>query len=469
MDAAEGPLRTPARKPRPGDWLDVEVERPGRGGVRGRAQHASGSYAVELPRGVPGERVRALVLRRRGARVAARAVETLRPSADATAPRCLHFGICGGCGYQNLAYPAQLAAKRRLAEETLGAPVDEVVPCEPPWGYRNKMEFSFGARRFVLPGEPEGAEAGFALGLHPAGMYGRVLDLERCEIAFEGASAIVRTARELARAQGLPPWDVRTHTGLLRHLVLRRGEASGEILANLVTSDDARAAVDRFAAALLGRHPEITTLVQSVNTRPAQVAIGEREHLLRGSGRIGERLHGVRFALSAGSFFQTNTRQAGRLVALALEDCGDGGILHDLYCGAGTFALVLAHRFREAWGFERVASAVADARANAAANGIGHARFVEGDVECSLTAAGAPPADVVVVDPPRAGLHPRVLAELHGSPARRVLYVSCNLASAARDLAVLARGGWRLVRARPVDLFPHTPHLECLLTLERAP
>jgi 23S rRNA (uracil1939-C5)-methyltransferase len=472
---ARGPARTPA-KPRPGDELELAIDRvDSRGRPGGRARHATGEYAVVLRRGVPGSRVRARVLRRRGERIEARAVALIDPGPNAATPRCRHFGVCGGCSFQDVAYAAQLELKReavRRALEARGVEL-EVEPCRPasdPWHYRNKMELTFG-RRFVEPGELAGVPAEFALGLHPAEHFHKVLDLGECPIQSDAMGAVARTARRLALERGLEAWDTRAHAGLLRHLVLRQSAATGELLVVLVTSAEAPERVRPFAAELCAAHPEIAALVQAVNARHGQTAVGQRELVLHGPGHIVERVAGLELRLSARSFFQTNTRGAEELVAIVREEarCAPGDAVLDLYCGGGLFALALARAAGSVRGLELVEAAVEDARANAERNAIANASFTAGDVAALLAGRGAePPPDVVVVDPPRAGLHPsvpRALAELR---PRRLVYVACNPAAAAADLRVLADAGLAPRRARPLDLFPHTPHVECVFTLERS-
>ena len=269
---------------------------------------------------------------------------------------------------------------------------------------------------------------------------------------------------------------MRAHTGFLRHLVLRAGVATGEIMVNVVTFSESRELFEPYAALLLERHPEITTLIQTINSGVASVAHGERERVLHGRGWITERVLGAEFRISARSFFQTNTQQAARLFEIVREEVevSSESVVYDLYSGAGTIALILAPGVREVLAFEGVSEAVADARCNATANDARNVRFFEGDVLRELDAAVAPESelprpDVCVVDPPRAGLHPKVPAKLLALGARRIVYVSCNIQNGARDLALLVDGGYRLLSARPVDLFPHTPHVECVVTLEREP
>ena len=469
VDCFPQPPEPRHRRPKPGDLLELEIE-----GLdpQGRGQGSARGRRVAVWAAAPGARVAARVTRRHRGGIEARLEEVLDPGPHGVPARCPYFGTCGGCSFQTLDYPAQLeelgrSVRGTLAELLSGVEVRPVVGMADPWHYRNKMDFTFASRRWVESHEPQGVDAGFALGLHVPGRYDKVLDVHSCAIHFAGADALLGTARELALELGLAPWDTRAQRGLLRHLVLRKGLRSGEILVDLVTAREAPAEVEPYAAALLERHPEVTTLVQSVNTRPAAVAVGEWQRVLYGPGVIREELAGLRFTISAGSFFQTNTLGAEELLGIVREEARltGGEVVHDLYCGAGTLGLALAGDAREVWGFEAVPAAVADARRNAADNGFAAARFLEGDVLATLT-QGVPAPDLCVLDPPRAGLHPKVVCAVLRLAPPRLLLVSCSLRAALRDLRHLLAGGYRLRRVRPVDLFPHTPHLECVFTLE---
>ncbi|MEL6431867.1 MAG: 23S rRNA (uracil(1939)-C(5))-methyltransferase RlmD [Planctomycetota bacterium] len=483
LDPAAAAAPAPARKPRRGDLLDVLVE-----GIdhRGVGLARAGDATLKLRFATPGSRVRARVLRRGGkGRYDAAVEEVTDPGPHAAEQHCDHAGLCGGCAQPRTAYGEELRQKRRLVEEALVtawreaeldgadallAAMPDVLGAERLWGYRNKMDFTFGNRRFVPKTEPEGAEADFALGLHVPRFHQKVLDVTGCAIAFDGASALVNSMRELSRAAGLEPWDLRNHAGLLRHLVVRRGFRTGETMVDLVTSARAADRVDPLVAELLVRHPEITTVVQNVTTRQATVAYGEEEHVLHGPGHIEEILSGRRFRISADSFFQTNTEAAERLFGVVAEFAalGDGGVLFDLYCGAGTIGLAIGEGAARVVGFESVPSAVRDARANAAANGFGSAEYHEGDVlETMARAADERTPDVVVVDPPRAGLHPKVPAKIAALMSPRIVVVSCNPRTGTRDVAALVREGYAVRAMRPVDLFPHTPHVELVFQLER--
>jgi 23S rRNA (uracil1939-C5)-methyltransferase len=451
---------------------------------RGQGVGQTGSLGLALRHAVPGSRVRAEVLRKRGKRSEGRVIEVLHPGPDSVTPDCPHFGTCGGCAFQNFDYAGQLEALRLRVQRHLeeagvasGVEVEAVLPSPSLRHYRNKMEFTFGNRRWrgrdELEASGEERDADFALGLHVPGRHDKVLDLEDCTIAFGEAAPLLRSVRELARSLDLVPWDVRTHSGSLRHLVLRKGHFTGQVLLALVTSEEAPEAVEALARALSERHPEITTLVQLINTRAATVAVGERQRVLHGDGWIHERLCGLEYRVSAASFFQTNSQQAERLVEVVREESGIAGasdaVIWDLYCGAGTFALDLARTGARVLGIESAPSAVEDAERNARANGIESVRFLAAEVEQCLDGADAlgPEPEVCVVDPPRAGLHPRALRALSRCAARRLVLVSCNPQAGARDVAALSRAGWALSRIRPLDLFPHTPHVECVLSMDR--
>lgn len=465
-----------AHKPRRGEEHVLRIDgfdERGRGHALQQEQH------FHVRRVLPGDLVRARVLRRRGNHVEAVALERLEHSPATVTARCAHFGSCGGCGFQDLAYEVQLEGLHELVRAAFAArglldhiEIEPVIGASERWHYRNKMEFTFSNRRWIDPREPPHAPDSFALGLHATALYSKVIDIHSCSIQDPRADRIVGSVRELALERGLQGWDVRTHRGLLRHLVVRTSRRTGEILIDLVTADGAEATIEEFARAILARHPEITTLVHNVNTRKAATAIGERERVLHGPGVLRETLAGVTFAISANSFFQTNTAQAERLFEIVREESRLSGseVVYDLYCGTGAIALVLARHAQQVFGFEQVASAITDARRNAELNSIANACFFEGDVEIGLLQREQlelPIPDVCIVDPPRAGLHRRVTEKLLSLGARRIVYVSCNQRTAACDVEALVRGGYRIERVRPIDLFPHTPHVECVVSLAR--
>ena len=469
------------RLPRKGDEVEAQAQGLGpRGHIMGEVQgipvRIKGCTA-------PGDRVRVRLLRKGRGVFDGQLLEVLEEGPEHTEPRCSHAGTCGGCSFQGVSYAAQLKAKQEWLEAAIAESdlvvkpeVRAMIGMDDPWHYRNKMDFTFGSRRWIEEHEGEGVVADFGLGLHVPGRWDKVLDIEECSIAFPEAAAILNTTRRLALEQNLDPWDVKEARGLLRHLVVRKGYQTGQILVDLVTETESPERIDPFAAALLEAHPEITTMVQGIQARSAQVAFHEEQRVLHGSGVIEEILAGCTFEISATSFFQTNTPQAEHLVECIREaaDLKSGDVLFDLYCGAGTLGLCLAKQQSDVrvLGFETVEAAVEDARRNAEANGILNAEFRVGDVRAILeeSAEGTlPQADVILIDPPRAGLHPKVPAQLAALKPRRMVLVSCNPLAAMGDLARLEFLGWRTTQVQLLDLFPHTPHVECVFTLSPIP
>lgn len=460
------------RKPRRDDVFEFV---PDRIDARGHVLGSFDGYTVRARKIPLGARARVRVQKRRRDLVEVHALEVLDRGPNAVEPHCPHVKSCGGCSFQEVDYAVQLRAKQDLLRRELvalgpGASFElrEIVGCDEPFAYRNKMDFTFANRRWREEGEDEDTPGGFALGLHAPGRYEKVLDVHHCAIHFPEADAILNSARELALELGLSPWDLREHEGTLRHLVVRKGVATGEVMVYLVTSPGAREAVEEYVRRLVEARPELTTVVHGETDRLSTVAVATDRRVLHGSGVIRDELDGLSFEISPESFFQTNTRQAERLLRAVCEEAAPRGseVVHDLYCGGGTLTLGLARAAGSVWGFEVVPSAIADARRNAEQNAALDVRFVEGDVVDTLSTSGAPKADVWVVDPPRAGLHSRVLEAILQERPRRLVYVSCNPAAAVRDIAALGNH-YRVGRVRPFDLFPHTPHLECVFTLQR--
>lgn len=436
-------------------------------------------WAVLVRGAFPGERVRVRLRRRRRSHGEAELLEVLSPAPDRVAPACPHHAVCGGCALQGLDPPSQTRWKAHQAIELLRR-IGHVSPeeaAEPwsgePWFYRSKMEFTFGRRPWLTreelaAGRPFPPEP--ALGLHPSGRFDAVFDVLDCRLQSTLSNRIVAEARALARERALPSYDTRSDTGLLRHLVVRQASTSGDCLLAIVARED-DPALDALAAAIRARVPEVTGIVATINRRRAMIAQGEEERLLTGSDRWRERVAGIDFTIGAASFFQSQTRGAEALVAEVLElaRLSGGERLLDLYCGAGTFGLPLARAGARVTGIEIVEPAVTEARANALANGIEGAEFRCGAVEEKARQPWEEERwDLVLVDPPRSGLHPRALEKLAGLRTPRILYVSCNPSTLARDAGhLVAEAGYRARRLRVFDLFPQTPHLESVLLLER--
>ncbi|HSQ75415.1 MAG TPA: 23S rRNA (uracil(1939)-C(5))-methyltransferase RlmD [Bacteroidota bacterium] len=462
-----------------GETITVNVERFG---AEGKSVARVEGFVVFVRSGVPGDTVVVRLTRVSKNFADADIVSVLTPSPLRTTPRCAYFGVCGGCTWQHLSYEGQCAFKRQQvvdALERIGGfpqiPVHPTAGSDRAYHYRNKMEFSFGVRWLTKEElERVTAEGGtgtdadrFALGLHIPQRFDRVLDITECHLQSPASAAIVNDVRAFCQERRLSIYSTVTHTGYLRNLVIRES-ATGERMINLVTSEERPALLGEFSAFILSRFADTTTIVNNITTRKSQVALGDREVVLHGPGYITDRIGKRTYRISANSFFQTNTRQAERLydVVRRYAAIQRHERVYDLYSGTGTIALHVAEDAAEVIGIESVAAAVEDARRNAESNGIHNCGFILGDLKDSLGNGealpdGQPKADVVICDPPRAGMHPDVIGALRSMHPSRIVYVSCNPATQARDLKMLCEGGdFRLIEAQPVDMFPHTTHVE---------
>ncbi len=437
----------------------------------GKALARPDGRVVFVDRGLPGDRVEARITRAKRGWAEARLERVVSPSPERVPARCPHVDRCGGCRMQELPYEAQLRLKERQVGETLrhlggiaDPPVAPIVPAPAPFHYRNKMEFSFFPADDGTP----------VLGLHERGTFDRVFALDTCVLPSALTVEVVRFTQRFAAGHGWRAYHPSRHTGTVRFLTVRHLAHTGQCAVQLLAARDEVHGLEAWARGLADLSPEIRTVTLGLNESRSNVAFAGAERTLLGDGTVVERLLGLEFEATSNAFLQTNSAQAEALYAAALDAArlaGDECVL-DLYSGTGTLTLLFARACREAVGVESVADAVTRARANARRNGIANARFVCGESRPVLRewARGerpdAPRPEVVVVDPPRAGLHPRVVARICELGPRRVVYVSCNPATLARDLKDFAAGGLALAAVRPFDMFPHTPHIECVARLE---
>jgi 23S rRNA (uracil1939-C5)-methyltransferase len=445
---------TPTR-PQVGQELDLHIDSLAFGGA-GVARLEG--YVVFVRDAFPGDRVRAVVTKRKRAYAEARTLDVLEPSPDRVAPQADH----PGAPWQVLPYERQLEVKAAQVEDALrrigrldGFELEPIVPAVEQWRYRNKLEFSFGTD----------ADGLLVCGFHAPGSWERIEHVEDCLLQSERGNAARRAVLEWCRARGLSAYDRRAQQGLLRNLVVREGRRTGELQVRLVTSDE-NVDLEGLAEAS-GADSVVWTRVSGVGETTA----GGSDEVLHGTEAIEEELGGLRFRVSSEAFFQTNTEMAERLYAIAGEYAGLQGWerVFDLFCGIGTIGLSLAPRAGEVWGLEIVEEATADAIANARVNQIDNARFFAGDVRLALrelVEKGGRP-DVLVVDPPRAGLSAKVVRRIIEAAPKRIVYVSCNPTTLAPNAAQLVEAGYAIKRVRPVDMFPQTPHIECVAVLER--
>lgn len=459
-------------------------------------------FVVLCDRALPGERLVAQITKKKGSFAEAIKIKTLSPHDNSVVAPCEYASDCGGCKMQNLSYDAQLAAKEKQVFELIsriGRFVDGdesfmkgIIGCESPFHYRNKMEFSFGTKKWTPMSEFDGmlqrdsSRNEFALGLHAPGRFDKILSINKCLLQEDAANKVLEIVQHYCstHTDELSPYDTYTHTGFLKHLVVRSGRepetCALQLMVNFVTSKYELALLQPLVNELVTKVPEVVSVVNNINSRVGNTSAGEEEHILYGSSTITECINGLVFEISANSFFQTNPRQAEILYGLVEKAAflqGNGmEIVLDLFCGTGTIGLTLARRAKHVYGYEVVPEAVADARRNALRNDITNATFVQGDLNKIHKGFGEqfPQPDVVIIDPNRPGMHLDLIKFLLKLRSKRIIYVSCNPATCARDLDYLAHGlpgtdisgAYRLISVQPVDMFPHTPHIECVCSLE---
>ncbi|KAL6585107.1 hypothetical protein OROMI_004396 [Orobanche minor] len=468
---------------------------------KGLCKVADTGFVVMCDRALPGEKFIGRITRKKDNYAEVKKVKTITPHWDNVEAPCEFASHCGGCKTQNLLYEAQVRAKEQQVHELIvylgkfsykdleyDGIMKPIVPCDIQFHYRNKMEFSFGTRKWVptecLQQDCDETDQ-YALGLHAPGFFDKVLNVNKCLLQNDSANKVLAAIQDFWRDPelGLSPYDVHSHRGFLKHLMLRTGRnvetGQPELMVNFVTSsykpELLKPLIEKIATS-----PDVVSIMNNVNTSVGNTSVGEVEYTLFGKSAIMESLRGLKFQISANSFFQTNTQQAEVLYKL-IEDCsclkGDGSeIVLDLFCGTGTIGLTLAKRVKHVYGFEIVEQAISDARRNASLNGLCNATFVQGDLNKIGENFGEyfPKPDLVITDPNRPGMHIKLIKFLLKLKAPRIVYVSCNPATCARDLDYLChglaekniRGCYKLKSIQPVDMFPHTPHIECVCLLE---
>jgi 23S rRNA (uracil1939-C5)-methyltransferase len=451
MDASQATTTRPSL----GDEIELEVDSLAFGG-NGVARF--GGYVVFVAGGLPGDRVRARLTKRKRAYGEARVVELIEPGPDRIEPRAKH----AGAPWQVLAYERQLEIKQAQVGDALrrigrldGFELAPIVPAIEQWRYRNKLEYSFGT----------GDRGELVCGFHAPGSWERIEPIDDCLLASEAGNAAREAVLAWCREQGLSAYDRRTREGFLRNLVVREGRRSGQLQVRLVSADG------ELDADSLARAVRCDGLLWTRTDRLAETTVGGATELIAGAPRLEERVGDLRLEIAAEAFFQTNTEMADRLYELAVAAAQLHGYerVYDLFSGIGTIALTLAPRAGEVWGLEINEQAVADAIDNAHRNEIDNAHFYAGDVRLALrelvARVGRP--EVVVVDPPRAGLSAKVVRRIIEAAPKRVVYVSCNPTTLAPNAAQLVEAGFELRHVAPVDMFPQTPHVECVALLER--
>ncbi len=447
-----------------------------RGSVVGRDPNGT----VVFARGpVPGDVVDLLAKKKKGVFQEGIPVSYRSFAERRQVPFCRHFGGCGGCSYQHMTYALQLDAKAQLVADAyqrigkLNIDIEPILAAPTDRAYRNKMEYAFSDRHWLTEEEVALGHTmeGEALGFHRRGAWNKVLDIHECHLEQQPGNHLRNTLRDVALAQGLSFYSETSHQGLLRK-AMQRVLTTGEVMLVLMLGEHRPQAVEDYLQEVLARCPYLTSIYTVLNRKLNDSMTGLEPTLAYGQPYVTERLGHVKFQVGPLSFFQTNTAQATRLYELVADYAAlDGSqTIYDLYAGVGSIGLFLAKDARQVVAVEEIAPAIADAEANAELNGIDNFIGYAGDVADILSPAfakthGSP--DVVITDPPRAGMHADVVKLLLQLQAPRIVYVSCNPATQARDLHMLCEGGYRVERARPVDMFPQTPHCEAVAVLSK--
>ena len=422
---------------------------------------------VIIKNAIKGQKVRARVTKKRKDKIEASIIEVLEKSPIEKEALCPHFGICGGCSYQTLPYEEQLKLKESQVKRLLdnagleGYEFLDILPSPSEYNYRNKMEFTFGDVE-------KGGE--LALGMHKTGSFYEMVTVEGCQIVHADFIKIMMAVLIYFRERKIPFYHTRKHEGYLRHLVIRRSAKLGEILVNLVTSSQMNLDLSDLVEEVknLKLEGELKGFLHTINDSLADVVQSDETRVLYGQDYFMEELLGLKFKISAFSFFQTNSLGAERLYSVVRDFAGStkDKIIFDLYCGTGTIAQIMADVSKKIIGIEIVEEAVQAAKENAKLNGLENCEFIAGDVLAKVDELKDKP-DLIILDPPREGVHPKAIDKIIKFGAKQIIYVSCKPTSLARDLKIFVEKGYKVEKVRCVDMFPHTPHVECVTLMSR--
>lgn len=441
------------------------------------------NFVVFTDGAYPGDVVNASLTKIKKNYAEAKVVDILVPSPYRVKPNCKYFGICGGCKQQDFSYEKQIEYKQLQVNEIfqkMGGLSDyicqPIVPSKNIFFYRNKMEFSFADKRWLTEEEIKSEkifERSFALGLHTPNSFDKVLDIDGCFLQSEISNNILKFTKDFFKSRNSSIYTTKTHTGYLRNLVIKQSFNTNDLMVNLVTSAEDDELINTYCNQLLKTVPQVTTIINNINTKKALVATGDYEKIFYGSGFIYDSIGHCKFRISANSFFQTNTAQAENLYNIALDysELTGNEIVYDLYSGAGTISIFISSKAKEVHGFEVVEPAVNDAITNKGINNTENVFFHLTDLYNSflpyINENKIPPADVIILDPPRNGLHINTVNDVIALSPKKIVYVSCNPATQVRDIKFFTDAGYKLLKINPVDMFPHTYHIENVALLKK--
>ncbi|GGH08038.1 23S rRNA (uracil(1939)-C(5))-methyltransferase RlmD [Sphingobacterium alkalisoli] len=430
-----------------------------------------------IEKGVPGDIVDVELQRKKKNFAEGRVVNIIQKSEYRVDPFCPHFGVCGGCKWQHMTYEAQLQFKQQSVDNALSrigkvdtSSMENILPSQQTEYYRNKLEFTFSNKRWLTSlDEQVSPDSMDALGFHVPGRFDKILDIDHCFLQQDPSNELRNAVRDFSITKGITFYDLRTHEGALRNLIIRTS-STGEVMVIVVFAYPEEGHVEQLMSFVYNQFPAITSLLYIVNQKRNDTIFDQDIQIYKGRDFIYEEMEGLKFKVGAKSFYQTNSHQAYELYKITREfaDLKGHELVYDLYTGAGTIANFVARTVKEVVGVEYVPSAIEDAKLNSEINGIGNTKFYAGDMKDVLTGDfvalhGKP--DVVITDPPRAGMHADVVQRILEMEAEKIVYVSCNAATQARDLQLLT-AKYDVVRIKPVDMFPHTQHVENVVLLK---
>ncbi len=470
---------------RKGQEIEVEISDyafEGKGIARINYRDDAKKFIVFVNQAYPGDIAKVMITKVKKSFAEAKIVELIKSSDDRTKAVCKHFGVCGGCKSQDLQYSVQVAYKEKQVRdifERLGGLTNfEFLPIQSSenyFNYRNKMEYTFSNKRWITNKEIEkGVEISdrdFALGLHIPRIYDKVVDIYECHLQPKIGDKILNFTRDFFKSRKTTVFSTTTQEGFLRNLVIKSGAASKDLMVNLVTSSENDELIHEFSDSLQSHFPEITTFVQNINLKKSQTAFGDYEKIWFGSGQITDKIDDKTYKISSNSFFQTNTPQATKLFQIAVEfaDFTKTDSVYDLYSGAGTIAIYIADKVKTVFAVESVDDAVGDAKQNMKLNNIENIVFVKADLNKSILPKieemKITKPDVIIADPPRAGMNPNTVKDILTLQPQKVVYISCNPTTQVRDINLLSEK-YDLIKIQPVDMFPHTYHIENVALLK---
>ncbi len=447
---------------------------------KGKGVAKYNGMAIFVGNTAPGDVIKARIIKKRKNYCEAKVLEYIKYSDDRITPLCQHAGVCGGCSWQHIAYSQQVKYKESQVREHIiriaeldGELVQPILACDTPFYYRNKMEYSFANRRWLTEEEINQEEyvddTGLAAGLHAPGRFDKILNLNECHLQKAESFQILDFLRSYCVDNEINAYDHHKQEGFMRNVIIRNAYHTQDFMVNIVTHEDNADIISNMSNALLKEFPFITTIVNNINDTKSPTSIGRYENVIFGPGYIVDKIGKYSFVIHPNSFFQTNTRQAESLYNIVKEyaELKENEIIYDLYCGVGTLSIYLSESAKHVLGIELVDIAVENAIHNAQENNVDNASFIKGDMREVFTPEivdqyGAP--DILVTDPPRVGMHPDVVKRLCDLKVPRIVYVSCNTSTMARDLKELAEV-YNVEEITPVDMFPQTYHVEAVAKL----